>query len=523
MRHAKSHIILIAALLLAAGIKLWLFLSSAVPFNGDEAVGAVMARHILEGARPVFFYGQAYMGSNYAYLIAAGFALFGQKVGVMRFIEAVLYLIYMLTVWGIGRRFFKDKWVADIAVVLAAVPPLLVTTYTTVYFGTYGETLILGNVILLLGYEVIYGKYRDSKAPWLLLGAVSGFAFWNLGMAGVYILPVAAIGLWKLKWKPWMSYGLCAVGFVVGSMPWWLYNFNHEWAAWLALTEASLGPVTTGQRIFGLIFFGIPAVLGLRPPWTATYLPWPVVFLWVYLFLGATIYMIKGEKSGETIMNPGSRGLLMLLTLVFCGFFAFSHYGVDATGRFFLPLYLPVNLFLAAFIAAARRQKPAFAMIILAAALGLNGYATWLASNSEERITTQFDPIAQIDNQHDAALIAFLDEEGELRGYSNYWVSYRLAFLSGERLIFAARIPYRADLSYTTRDDRYPAYTELVEKSGQTAYITTNHPELNGIIAQGLLELDVSFDEIDIGDYHIFYHLDRAVRPTELGLGVPYP
>jgi hypothetical protein len=34
-----------------------------VPLNSDEAVVGLMARHILDGKRPVFYYGQAYMGS----------------------------------------------------------------------------------------------------------------------------------------------------------------------------------------------------------------------------------------------------------------------------------------------------------------------------------------------------------------------------------------------------------------------------------------------------------------------------
>ena len=41
-----------------------------------------MARHILLGARPAFFYGQAYMGSLDAFLAAAAFAIFGQQAWV---------------------------------------------------------------------------------------------------------------------------------------------------------------------------------------------------------------------------------------------------------------------------------------------------------------------------------------------------------------------------------------------------------------------------------------------------------
>jgi hypothetical protein len=34
-----------------------------LPFNSDEAIVGLMARHMLQGERPLFFYGQAYLGS----------------------------------------------------------------------------------------------------------------------------------------------------------------------------------------------------------------------------------------------------------------------------------------------------------------------------------------------------------------------------------------------------------------------------------------------------------------------------
>ena len=74
-------------MLVSAGWKAFLLVRDVVPFNADEAVVALMARHILQGARPIFFYGQAYMGSLDAYLVAAGFLIFGEQVWVVRLIQ----------------------------------------------------------------------------------------------------------------------------------------------------------------------------------------------------------------------------------------------------------------------------------------------------------------------------------------------------------------------------------------------------------------------------------------------------
>ena len=86
---------------------------------------------------------------------------------------------------------------------------------------------------------------------------------------------------------------------------------------------------------------------------------------------------------------------------------------------------------------------------------------------------------AQVDHRYDQALIDFMRQQDERRGYGNYWVAYPLAFLSGEDLIFVPRLPYHPDFRYTERDDRYLPYDEQVSRSQRVAYITTNHPDLD--------------------------------------------
>lgn len=126
---------------------------------------------------------------------------------------------------------------------------------------------------------------------------------------------------------------------------------------------------------------------------------------------------------------------------------------------------------------------------------------------------------SQIDQRYLPDLAAFLEQVGETRGYSNYWVAYPLAFISKERLIFSPRLPYHPDLRYTTRDDRYPVYTSMVEVSDRTAYITTRNPALDEHLKQAFSRLGVSYQEVQIGDYHVYYRLSRPVHPREIGLG----
>ena len=184
---------LIAAVLLAVILKAILLAANTVPFNSDEAVVALMARHILRGARPVFFYGQSYMGSLDAWLAAAAFKILGEGVLPVRLVQVGLYIGYLLSLWLLARSLFTDRLPATLAVFLGAVPVVLVTTYTTASLGGYGETLVFGNLILWLGYEIAYGKRQESYWAWLVFGLVAGLAFWTLALSLVYLLPVGII------------------------------------------------------------------------------------------------------------------------------------------------------------------------------------------------------------------------------------------------------------------------------------------------------------------------------------------
>ena len=116
-------------------------------------------------------------------------------------------------------------------------------------------------------------------------------------------------------------------------------------------------------------------------------------------------------------------------------------------------------------------------------------------------------------------LIAFLKTEQEMRGYTNYWVSYPLAFQSQEELIFIPRLPYHPDFRYTERDDRYEPYEQLVNEADHVAYITTRNPALEDYLREKFLEMGLSWKERKIGEYLVFHQLSRSVRPDSIGLG----
>ncbi|MGD8969648.1 MAG: hypothetical protein PVI07_19245, partial [Anaerolineae bacterium] len=73
-------------------------------------------------------------------------------------------------------------------------------------------------------------------------------------------------------------------------------------------------------------------------------------------------------------------------------------------------------------------------------------------------------------------------------------------------------------MRYTSRDDRYAPYGEIVEASPTAVYVTSNHPALDELLREQLAGLGVSFREKQLSSYHVFYGLSRKVKPEELSI-----
>ncbi|NOH12845.1 MAG: hypothetical protein HND51_14480 [Chloroflexi bacterium] len=518
MSRWKPYFPLLLALLLALALKLILLIADVVPFNSDEAIVALTARHILEGARPIFFYGQAYMGTIDSYMIAVGFSLFGESVLVMRLMQTLIYLLFILSSWILALRLFSSYSIANSAAFLAALPPILVTTYTTPYFGTYGETLVFGNIILLLGFELITRKWQRSLIAWIGLGFIAGFAFWTFSLIVIYLFPIALFGLWKHRQRLWVQYLVTAVGFFIGSSPWWWYNFNYEWVAWTSLVDPLINQASFFHRLIGFFGLGVPALLGMRPPWQPEYYIWPIVLLALVMYLLAILEVRRAWSQNGISVDQDVVRLLFLFFSGFLLFFLGTERGIDSTGRYLLPLF-PLLIFLTAlFVEIIKKQSSRVALLTLIGFLSLNLSGTWISSQSEDGITTQFDPITSFNNLHDDELIEFLNNNKISHGYTNYWVSYRLAFLSRERLIFSPELPYKLEfLNYKGQVVAIPYYAWLADKSSHSAFITTKHPDLDDFLRDRLFQLEVLYMEEQIGPYHIFYDLSEKVTPEQLG------
>jgi hypothetical protein len=564
---------LIPILLGALVLKGLLLALNAVPFNADEAIVALMARHIRHGARPWFFYGQAYMGSLDAYLVAGAYSLIGESVLAVRAVQMILFSATLLTSYVVAQRLSGSAHVAVLTVLLLAFPPVLLTLYTTVSLGGYGEALLIGNLLLWLGHRL--GREDQNRScVWLVWGLTAGLGFWAFALVLVYAVPVGLWLLWQtLSRSPTEGssrfalqarcFALAALGFAAGSLPWWLGNLHQMDAGVAELLGKAVQSTATakgflgnvGSRIFNFLILGLPALFGLRFPWSASGPPLWLGVPALALYLGAlgyaarrTLERLRGEAASTSIASRSGSGhaswrrawstagrrvdFLLLWGIggtLLLGF-VLTPFGGDPSGRYFLPLYLPLSIFTADALVALRQRLRrrgwwhASTWVLLGLVLAFNLVSTAQAAlDNPPGITTQFDPISQVDHRHYEDLMAFLGTHDGTRGYTNYWIAYPLAFLSGEEIILVPRLPYKADLRYTSRDDRYAPYREMVEASpigaaSPAVYVTSRHPRLDALLRERFTQLGVSFQERQISSYHIFYDLSRTVKPEELSI-----
>ena len=510
---------LVAILAGALALRAALLAYDVVPFDADEAIVALMARHILQGDRPLFFYGQHYMGSLDAYLISGVFAVAGESVLAVRFVQTVLFVATVLTSYAAVAR-FADRRTAWIVALMLAFPPVMLTLYTTVSLGGYGETLLAGSTLLWLGHRLGH-EDADRWGLWLGWGLVLGLGFWVLGLVMVYAVPIAAWLLWRLRTRARRGYLVAALGCAVGSLPWWLgrgyLSLAEIWNAAFHGTAPTGGILANvGARILNLVLLGIPALFGLRFSWDITGPPVWLAMPALVLYLGALLYGLR--RRGEGVARS-DRLILWATCGLLCLGFVLTSFGADPSGRYFLPLYLPLFAFTADGLAMLSKRIGRWAWVLLAAVLVFNLAGTLQAARTyPPGITAHFNPVAQVDHRYDEELIRFLREHDGRRGYANYWVSYPIAFLSQEDITLVPRLPYKTNLLYSAHDNRYAPYDALVEASPMVVYVTTDLPALNELLRQQFEALGVGFREEQIGSYHVFYDLSRRVSPDELSI-----
>jgi hypothetical protein len=269
----------LGVLALALVLRMVLLLRGWPALDSDEAIIGLMARHILRGARPVFYYGQHYLGALDAYIAAAFFAVLGPSTVALRLSMLPLVMGFLLIALVIGQITYGRAG-AVVASVLALGPAYALLRESAV-IGGYQETLFFGGALLLLAYLRLR---RPDPAPrthaelwgtlgwYALMGLVIGLGVWSDQL----ILPAVGAALLALVIaRPREALRLpgaaLLAGAAVSGWPFLSYNLTHHFTTFAELAaqnrvSGQVGPVPPLgawlAQIGSILSVGLPAVLG---------------------------------------------------------------------------------------------------------------------------------------------------------------------------------------------------------------------------------------------------------------------
>lgn len=235
------HLTAFALLCCATAYRVVLIAWGWPTFDSDQAIIGLMARHILlNGERPLFFYGQSYMGPGEAYVAVPFFALLGSSALSLRLAMLPLTLLFLVEMYVLGRVAYGPVTGLLTLAWLTMGPSIAVYRGLTAEGGAQ-EAMALGGLILLCAWSRlrVTQPRPGNRWSWLacvgvygLLGVACGWAVWSDWL----IVPLAllsALALLLARPRELLSRAGVALllGFVVAAWPFLQFNATHQFAS----------------------------------------------------------------------------------------------------------------------------------------------------------------------------------------------------------------------------------------------------------------------------------------------------
>ncbi len=470
-------------LLLGAALRGLYLLTPAL--DSDQAIVGLMARHVLQGEFPIFFWGQPFAGTMEAHLAALLFFLFGPSRLTLALSPFLFSLAFLLVTYRLAREAFDDE-VGLLALGLAALPAPFLVTHSVTARSNYIENLLLGSLVLCLALRVPREPGpRRRRALWLL-GFFAGVA-WYQSPQSIHYLAASALFLLLSQPRLVVDRALWAVlpAFVVGSLPLWASSLRGP--STFEAIFAHGAREALGRSLARYLGAKLPYVLGVTTREEALDLSIRLAVLGLHAL--AFLYLVYRWKSA------GSR--LLLLFLLTTSAVIVLAYNRGGGTRYLLPLYSALPVIMAGFLAALRRRNRA----LFAAALGglLLANVTGSVARAEALDPKKLELYAWR-RARDAQFFGWLESDGLTRVYVlDFWEAYRLTFDAGERIIFAEPIP-----------SFYPPYTGMVDAAPRYAYVVRGRAAAQAL-EENLSAVGGGYRTREFAGYYVF---DAFVPPA---------
>ncbi len=475
-RSRKSTVAATFVLVLASYLFRLPPLLNARSTNSDAAIVGLQAMHILRGEHSAFLWGSGYQTSADAYVAAAFFAVMGHEPIALMLSALTLHVVATLLVFAMLRRHFAP-WAALLLTMPLVVSPSSVHTYAlypprqaslTLALAAFWAIDAAGAVLVRAGDR--FAKERRVRA-WLVSGgllstlaiAADPYPMLLLPLAMLFAALVAKTNAGVRTGSVRLVFAL--VGAVIGMVPFvLLHRLAGAKSGPMGLTTSALG-----HHFDLLVNECLPWALSYKVYFAHNvmdYRPWAaplavrviqyagalsVVAVLVYAFVAVPLRSIAWP-----IRRLGVVGALtcpLAIAAFLTSVMVMDHFSM----RYLvvLTLLLPLAAAPAARGLGPKRFALVFVPHLLASAIGgWVGYGPFVRGPLPVRETPEL--------KDDYALFHLLRGRGITYATADYWASYRLTLLFGERIVV---VPKNAS------EDRYAPYRRAFEQAPVFAYV----------------------------------------------------
>jgi len=513
----RELLLIVFLMIVATAVRLDFMRGVQWSIDADEAIVGLMGKHILEGRGiPTFYYGQHYMGSLEAILASVSFALFGISNFSLQLVPLLSAVALVPIMHRLGSL-LGGLQAGRVAALLMALPPAGLIIWSSKARGGFIEILVLGALALLLTTRWLQGSVTRLSYP-VLLGIILGLGWWVNNQIVYFIIPVALFSALYLARELLtgalsvastariVAYGTAA--FLIGSAPFWLYNFTHDFTSFGMFGLADGDAIA--KHSAGLFAVALPILFGAVRFWsfegifpgavTGAYLIYGVVFLVVIIARRREILsLFVGQVDRSAPVE-----LTLLVIPVSCIIFTISTYGwLVQAPRYLLPIYVSLFAISGVSVAYSARWSRGLAALLLAGLIFLNVTSAYSGGRAVggEPIVFAGERVASDHTQ----LITTLDKLGINFVRTNYWIGYRLAFETKERITFSMfQEPYQV---------RIPEYESNLKPEQREIVPLVLVPAQAKLVRQAFRVGQVSFSEIEASGYVIIYNLKLSSTP----------
>ncbi|PWR11065.1 hypothetical protein DKT68_06930 [Micromonospora acroterricola] len=511
--------------LVGVGYRLVLTLYTVPVSNSDEATFGLAALHIGQGReRPVFLYGQHYMGMLESYLAAPLVAVAGPSWPVLRLPMLALYAVFLYLIYRLTRRLCTPWFAAFVVGLLALGPERVVRDQLTVVGGR-PEVKPAVLLMLLITVGLAAGTVRHRWLAVGLFGLLVGLAAWSDWLILPYLAVAGLALVWAVRRELLGWSGLLLVaGVVVGVAPMIYDNLRaapgEDSLSVFREVSTKAGPLPPwSDRIRGGLLEGVPLAHGLCPVdgcgrWQQGFgLLYPVLLVAAAVLAVLAYRRAAGASRGERVRPVVQLALVAGATLTLLSYvrspLAATSPLDNARYLSVLQLSLPAvlwPLWVAAVacwrgtVGALGRLTGALATAILAALTATTLVITVLfattgvgASRTEERQARELATALRADGPHEV--------------YGDYWTCNRLIFNTDETVICGV-----LDGDLSPGQNRYLPYWRQVGRAERPGYVVEVGSPMDRRLRRLLADRPDAAPVREVGGYRV-YHPDTPVRP----------